>query len=76
MWHVWERKEKHAGFWLEKPEGKSPLKDLGLDGRIILKRMLKTTGGRGLHYFGSGYIPVDRVMKQWVLRIAENFLTS
>ena len=37
MWHVWVRGEMHTGFrWRNLPEG-DHLKDLGLDGRIILK---------------------------------------
>jgi len=27
----------HTGFWWGKPEGSDYLKDLGIDGRIILK---------------------------------------
>jgi hypothetical protein len=33
---------------VEKPEGKRPLKDLGVDGRIVLKQMLRNGGGEGL----------------------------
>jgi hypothetical protein len=31
----------HTGFWWEKPEGSYYLKDLGVDGRIILKMDLQ-----------------------------------
>jgi hypothetical protein len=29
----------HAEFWPEKPEGKRPSEDLGVDGKIILERI-------------------------------------
>jgi hypothetical protein len=31
---------------IRKPEGKTPLEDLGIDGRIILERILKKQVGR------------------------------
>jgi hypothetical protein len=35
------REEMHTGFWLGKPEGKRPLEDPEIDGKIILKWILK-----------------------------------
>jgi hypothetical protein len=37
MWHVWGRRDKHAGFLWGKPERKRSLGRLGVDVRIILK---------------------------------------
>jgi hypothetical protein len=37
MWHLWEREEVSTGFWLLR----NLKEDLGVDGRIILKRILK-----------------------------------
>jgi hypothetical protein len=37
MWYAWERGETCRGFWFGKPEGKSYLKDQGVDGRMESK---------------------------------------
>jgi hypothetical protein len=41
MQHVWQREELHAGVQLETLRGKNHLEDIGVDGRIILKRIFK-----------------------------------
>jgi len=41
MWHVWEKREVHAGFWWRDLMQRDHLKDLGVDGRAILKWILK-----------------------------------
>jgi hypothetical protein len=37
MWHVWAIEEVHTGFWWGNPRERDHLKDLGVDGKIILK---------------------------------------
>jgi hypothetical protein len=41
MWHVWGRGEVHTGFWWGDPREKDRMQDLGVDGRVILKRIFK-----------------------------------
>jgi hypothetical protein len=41
MWHVWGRGEVHTGFWWEYLRERGHLKDLGMDGVIILKLIFK-----------------------------------
>jgi hypothetical protein len=36
MWHVWGAGEVCAGVLVGKPDGKRPLEDLLIDGRVIL----------------------------------------
>jgi hypothetical protein len=38
MWNVWLTGEVHTGFWTR---ARNQFEDLGLDGRIILKRIFK-----------------------------------
>jgi hypothetical protein len=40
MWHSWERRGLHTGF-SGKPKGKRPLRDLDINGKIILKWILE-----------------------------------
>jgi hypothetical protein len=54
MWHVWGRREMHAGLWknLKKREH---FDDLSVDGRILLKRsQRKRMGECELGYSASG----------------------
>jgi hypothetical protein len=45
MWHVWGTKEVRTGFrWGDPTEGEHA-EDLGVDGRIILKRIFKKWNG-------------------------------
>jgi len=37
MWHVWSKPNMRVGFWVSKPERKSDLEDLGVEGKTILK---------------------------------------
>jgi hypothetical protein len=46
MWHVWETREVHTRFWWGDLRERGHLEDLGLDGRIILKYILKKWDGK------------------------------
>jgi len=46
MWHWWGTEEVHRGFLWETPIKIYYLEDQGIDGRIILKRILKSGLGR------------------------------
>jgi len=52
MWHVWGTGEVHTGFWLGDLRETDQLEDLGIDGRTILKCILKKP-------VGMTYIPLD-----------------
>jgi hypothetical protein len=41
MWHAWWAGELHVGFWWGDLRERNHFEDLGLDGRIILKRICK-----------------------------------
>jgi len=41
MWHVWGRGEVHTGFWWGNLRDKNQLEDVDIDGRIILKCIIK-----------------------------------
>jgi len=40
MQHAWKRWEMHTEFWLEDLKGRDHLRDLSVDGRIILEWIL------------------------------------
>jgi hypothetical protein len=44
IWHVWGRREIRTGFWWGNPKEGDHLESLGIDGRIILKYVLKEYG--------------------------------
>ena len=41
MWHEWETRHVHIVFWWGDVRGRNHLEDLGVDGRTILKLILK-----------------------------------
>jgi hypothetical protein len=41
MWHVWEIGEMHTGFWWGDLRERGHLKDLDVNGRIVLKWDIK-----------------------------------
>jgi hypothetical protein len=41
MWHVWGRRDMCIGVLVGKPVEKSPLEDLVVDGKMVLKWILK-----------------------------------
>jgi hypothetical protein len=45
MWHVWETGEVHTGFWWGDLRERDHLEVLGIDGRIMLKWILKKWDG-------------------------------
>jgi len=45
MWHVWGTGEVHTGFWWGDLRERDHMEDLSLDGRIILKWVLKEWDG-------------------------------
>jgi hypothetical protein len=55
MWHVWGREEVREGFWWGDLRERGHLEGLGVDGRIILKRIFKKLDRRyGMDLSGSG----------------------
>jgi hypothetical protein len=46
MWHLWEKREVvHTGLWWGNLMERGHLKDVGVDGKIILKWISKTWNG-------------------------------
>ena len=41
MWRVKGRREMHATIWFGKPEENDRLRNMGIDGRILLKLIFK-----------------------------------
>jgi len=44
MWHIQQRAERQTGFWRRNLRERDNMEGLGIDGRIILKWMLKEIG--------------------------------
>jgi hypothetical protein len=45
MWHIWVTGEVHIRFWWGEGRERDHLKDVGLDGKIILKWIFKKWEG-------------------------------
>ena len=45
MWHVWEMREVHTGFWWGNLREEDQLEDLVIDGRIVLKWIFRKYAG-------------------------------
>jgi hypothetical protein len=45
MWHVCRTRKVQTGFWWGDPRERDYLKDLGIDGRIILKWIFQKWDG-------------------------------
>jgi hypothetical protein len=45
MWHVWDIKKVHTGFWWGDLRERDHLEDLGVDGTRILKWIFKKCNG-------------------------------
>jgi hypothetical protein len=41
VWHVWGREEAHTGFWWGNLRERDHFEDIGIDGRIILRRIFR-----------------------------------
>jgi len=41
IWHVWGTREVHTGFWWGDMRGRDHLEDLDIDGKTVLKCILK-----------------------------------
>ena len=48
MWYEWERREMPVWRWYGKMKERDTLRDLGLDGRIILKCVVRNRMGEGV----------------------------
>jgi hypothetical protein len=48
MWLVWGKREMHTEFWLVNLKERDHLEELGTDGRIILKCILKKLDWKAL----------------------------
>jgi hypothetical protein len=46
MYHAWKRGEMHINFWQENLKETNHLEALSIDGRVILKWILKKEDGR------------------------------
>jgi hypothetical protein len=48
MYHIWRRGELHTEFWWGNLRERDHVEHLGIDGRIILKRILREWNGAWL----------------------------
>jgi hypothetical protein len=70
MWRVWKGRQIHARFWRGNMKYRTLLEDLGINGSIILKWLLKNrTIGRGLNLLGLWTERIEHVNNPWVLII-------
>ena len=81
MQHVWGRGEMHIGFWSEYLRERKHLEDIGVDGRIMLKRTYE------VEWVRMDWIDLDQDRERWWTFVnavvslrgpqnAGNFLTS
>jgi hypothetical protein len=82
MWHVWGRGVVHIGFWWGNLKERDDLKDLDVDGRIILKLIFKKWR-EGMDWIDLAQdrdswwrVLVNAVMDLRIPSNAGNFLTS
>jgi hypothetical protein len=54
-------KKMHIKFWLENPRGKDHLGDLGIDGTMLLKEILKKQGDNNSN---QTELSQDRIKRQ------------
>jgi len=59
QWHVWGRGEVYTGFWWGNLRERDHLEDLGVDGRIILRRIFRKWDG------GIGWIDLAQDRERW-----------
>jgi hypothetical protein len=59
MWYVWGRGEVHTGFWCGNLRERDHLRDLSVDGNMILKYIFKKEDGR------VDWIDLARDMDRW-----------
>jgi hypothetical protein len=70
MWHVPARREIHTNFRWENLQKRGYLEDIGVNGRIILKQILKKQEGRKLQLYISGEAKVVDYCKHGHLALA------
>jgi hypothetical protein len=63
MWLVWGKREMHTGFWLVNLKERDHLEELGTDGRIVLKCVLKKFDWRVL----TGLIKLRTEKSDWLM---------
>jgi hypothetical protein len=49
MWYVWGGEKKCVGFWCGYLRERDHLEDLGIDGRVIVKSVLKESVGKWIY---------------------------
>ena len=68
MWHVWEEREVHTGFWWGDPREKDCFEDTGVYWRIILKCIFKKWDWTGWIWLRIGTGDSLLWMLRWILR--------
>jgi hypothetical protein len=69
MWYVWGIGEVHTGLWWGKLRGRGHLKDLGIDGRILLKWIFKKCDEGSMEWI---YLAQDRDSWQTLVNAVRN----
>jgi hypothetical protein len=70
MLHIWGRRDMHTGFWWGKMIQRICLEDLLVDGRIIIKILLKKGGWQGVGWI---YLALDRGNLRNLMKEVTNF---